>query len=210
MLQEFRLRRAEASALLTAQVALLQHNRGKLQEIERSKALHVKALGVMDKAIQVVSANGIGKIESVVSDGLKLIFDTDYKLIIERKEGARGESYRILVEKDGFMAPPIGTVGGGLVNVISFLLRVIMIQRFKLAKLVVLDESMNNVSGEFLPKVSEMFKTLCDDHGYCVLAITQQSALAFAADKTYVVETGPLLRELRQEELDELKSGSKD
>jgi len=206
---ELRAKKKEAESLLGYHISNIAKNKAKLVSIEADKILHTKAIGVMDKAIQVISANGIGKIESVVSDGLKLIFDDDYKLIIERKEGVRGESYKILVEKRGFAAPPIETVGGGVVNVISFLLRVIMIQRFKLAKLIVLDESMNNVSPEFIPKVSEMMKTLCDEHGYCILAITQQAALATSADKVFVVENGPLLRELRQEELDELKSGSK-
>lgn len=208
-LSNFKAKKAEAQSLLSSHMSTISRNKTKLGEIEVEKTQNIKAIGVMDKAIQIVSANGIGKIESVVSDGLKLIFDSDYKLIIERKDGVRGESYKILLEKNGFTAPPIESVGGGLVNVISFLLRVIMIQRFKLAKLIVLDESMNNVSPEFIPKVSEMLKTLCDEHGYCILAITQQSALAASADKVFVVENGPLLRELRQEELDELKSISK-
>jgi len=206
MLREFKEKRAEAQSLLASQVAIISRNKAKLQELEANKILHTKAVGVMDQAIQIVSANGIGKIESVVSDGLKLVFGQDYKLVIERKEGARGDSYRILVEKDGFAAPPIDTVGGGVVNVISFLLRVIMIQRFKLAKVIVLDESMNNVSESHIAQVSKMLKALCDDHGYCILAVTHQSALAAAADKVFSVETGPLLRELCQEEFDELKS----
>lgn len=209
MLKDFQARKSEAISLYSTQLAVIARNKAKLKDIEQSKALHVKALGVMDKAIQIVSANGIGKIESVVSDGLKLIFDADYKLIIERKEGVRGDSYKIVVEKDGFAGPPLETVGGGVVNVISFLLRVIMIQRFKLAKLVVLDESMNNVSNSNIGRVSQMLKTLCDDYGYCILAVTHQPALAAVADRVFTVESGPLLRELCQEELDELKSINK-
>ena len=206
---DFKAKKAEVLSTLASLESSITRNKLKIKEIEVNKTEHVKAIGVMDRAIQIISANGIGKIETVVSDGLKLIFDSDYKLLIERKEGAKGDSYRIMLEKNGFIAPPIGTVGGGIVNVISFLLRVIMIQRFKLAKLIVLDESFNNVSPEFLPKVSEMIKTLCDDYGYCVLSITQAHGLAIAADRVYVVENGPLLRELRQEELDELKSTNK-
>jgi DNA repair exonuclease SbcCD ATPase subunit len=196
-LSEFKAKKAEAQSLLNSHMSTIARNKTKMVEIEAEKTQHVKAIGVMDKAIQIVSANGIGKIESVVSDGLKLIFDSDYKLIIERKDGVRGESYKILLEKNGFTAPPIESVGGGLVNVISFLLRVIMIQRFKLAKLIVLDESMNNVSPEFIPKVSEMLKTLCDEHGYVILAITQQSALASSADRVFRVENGPVLEEIK-------------
>jgi ABC-type multidrug transport system ATPase subunit len=81
-----------------------------------------------------------------------------------------------------------------------------MIQRFKLNKLIILDEAFNNVSADRLPKVSEMLKSLCDDHDYTILSITQQSLLACAADRVLSVETGPLLRELTSDELDELRA----
>jgi DNA repair exonuclease SbcCD ATPase subunit len=194
-LSDFKAKKAEAQSLLSSHMSTISRNKTKLGEIEVEKTQNIKAIGVMDKAIQIVSANGIGKIESVVSDGLKLIFDSDYKLIIERKDGVRGESYKILLEKNGFTAPPIESVGGGLVNVISFLLRVIMIQRFKLAKLIVLDESLNNISSDHIESVSKMLKTLCDDYGYTILAVTHQSLLAASADKVYKVETGPTLVE---------------
>ena len=206
MLTKFRNKKSEVASLLHAQEVAIERNQARLQSIEEDKVAHTKAIGVIDKAIQIVSANGIGKIETVVSDGLQLVFGEGYKLVIERKEGARGDSYKILVEKNGFAAPPIDTVGGGVVNVISFLLRVIMIQRFKLAKLIVLDESMNNVSEAHIGKISQMLKTLCDDHEYCILSVTHQPALAASADAVFTVEKGPLLRELRQEELDELRS----
>jgi DNA repair exonuclease SbcCD ATPase subunit len=193
------------SGLLTEQT-ILQRNQVKIDDLEAQKIMNTKALGVIDKAIQVISANGIGKVESIVSDGLKLVFDQDLQLVIERKEGARGDSYRLMVQEGDVIGPPIDTMGGGVVNVISFLLRVIMIQRFKLNKLIILDEAFNNVSADRLPKVSEMLKSLCDDHDYTILSITQQSLLACAADRVLSVETGPLLRELTSDELDELRA----
>lgn len=193
------------SALKTERT-ILSRNQAKVTDLEKQKALNLKALAVIDKAIQVISANGIGKVESIVTDGLKLVFDQDIQLVIERKEGARGDSYRLMVRQGDVIGPPIDTMGGGVVNVISFLLRVIMIQRFKLNKFIALDESFNNVSADHLPKVSEMLKSLCDDHGYTILAITQQPILACAADRVFSVEKGPLLRELSSDELDELRA----
>ena len=204
-IQTLREKRAEAHSAMKNQESLIQRNKDKLKEIEELKLAHVKAIGVIDKAIQIISANGIGKIESVVSDGLKLVFEDDLQLVIERKEGARGETYRILVKKGDIIGPPIDTFGGGVVNVISFLLRVIMIQRFKLSKFMALDESFNNLSESYIPRLSQMLKTLCDEHDYTILSVTHQPALAAAADKVFTVDEGPTLRELRTEELDELR-----
>ena len=205
-IQTLREKRSETISALKNQEALIKRNKDKLKEIEELKISHVKAIGVIDKAIQIISANGIGKIESVVSDGLKLVFDDDLQLVIERKEGARGDSYKILVKKGDIIGPPIDTFGGGVVNVISFLLRVIMIQRFKLSKFMALDESFNNLSEEYIPRLSQMLKTLCDDYNYTILSVTHQPVLASAADKVFTVEEGPTLRELRTEDLDELRS----
>lgn len=191
---------------LKTEETILQRNQDKIKELEEKKAMNVKALAVLDKAIQIISANGIGKIESIVSDGLNLVFDQDLQLILERKEGVKGDSYRIMVKQGDVIGPPIDTMGGGVVNVISFLLRVIMIQRFKLNKVIILDEAFNNVSADHLPKVSEMLRSLCDDHGYTILSITQAPLLASAAERVFRVEKGPLLCELSSDELDELRA----
>lgn len=191
---------------LKTEEEILKRNQDKIKELENKKAMNVKALAILDKAIQVISANGIGKIESIVSDGMNLVFDQDLQLVLERKEGAKGDSYRIMVKQGDVIGPPIDTMGGGVVNVISFLLRVIMIQRFKLNKVIILDEAFNNVSSDHLPKVSEMLRSLCDDHGYTILSITQAPLLASAAERVFRVEKGPLLCELSSDELDELRA----
>ena len=178
---------------LKTEETILERNQAKIQELETKKQMNVKALAVLDKAIQVISANGLGKVESIVSDGLNLVFDQDLQLVLERKEGAKGDSYRLMVKQGDVVGPPMDTMGGGVVNVISFLLRVIMIQRFKLSKMIVLDESFSNVSEAHIPAVSEMLKSLCDDHGYTILLVTHQSKFTAYADRVYRVEEGPSL-----------------
>ena len=195
-IDDFKAQMGELESMIRTQETIISKNKSRLKEIETNKVAHVKAIGVLDRAIQIISSNGIGKVETLVSDGLKLIFNSDYKFIIERKEGTKGESYRIMLEKDGFTASPIGTVGGGIINVISFLLRVIMIQRFKLSKLIVLDESFNNISKDHIDLVSEMVKTLCDDYGYTVLLVTHQPQFASHADRIFKVSEGPTLHEV--------------
>lgn len=191
---------------LKTEETILVRNQKKIEELELKKQMNVKALAILDHAIQIISANGLGKVESIVSDGLNLVFDQDLQLVLERKEGAKGDSYRLMVKQGDVIGPPIDTMGGGVVNVISFLLRVIMIQRFKLNKLIVLDESFSNVSEVHIPAVSEMLKSLCTDHGYTILLVTHQSKFTAYADRVYQVEEGPLLRELSSDELDELKA----
>jgi DNA repair exonuclease SbcCD ATPase subunit len=197
----------------------------RIKTLESEKVLLVKAVGLIDRCIQVISANGIGKIESIVSDGLRRVFDDPtLTLVVEKKSLARGNAYSLLVQKDGGEPyDPMKSYGGGVVNVIGLLLRLILIKRFKLAKLIVLDEQFNNVSAEYLPTVSALLKTLTDKHGYTILAVTHQPILADAADSIYQVLCGtcgsgdkcncpkrggkpPILRKVEGLELETLKS----
>lgn len=162
-----------------------------MADLETKKAHLLKCAAVLDKLTQEVAAKGVGRVEQVVTQGLQVVFGPNVSCILEKKEGAKGTTYAIrlkVITKEGeVIGDPMDSFGGGPVNIMSFLLRVLMIHRFKLARLLVLDESMNNVSREYLPAVSSLLKTLVDDHGYHILAVTHQPELASSATRTYRV-----------------------
>lgn len=179
----------------TASIARLT---ARIKQLEEEKAELVKAVGTIDRCVQIVSSNGIGKIEGIVSDGLKRVFGNDeLGLFIEKKETARGNSYRLLVRKGDTVGNPMDSFGGGVQNVVAFLLRIILIKRFKLAQFIALDEQFSNVSSEYQPKVSEMLKVL-SKMGFTIFAISHQPTITAAADNIYevVVDEGfpPALR----------------
>jgi DNA repair ATPase RecN len=161
-----------------------------MNAIEEEKTEIVQAVALIDKTIAVVSANGIGSIESTVSKGLQMVFaDPTMAFKVNKKDGARGTSYFIEVQQGDHSGPILETFGGGVANVVSFLLRVIMIKRFKLPKFLSIDEQFNNISAAILPRVSKAVKVLVNEGGYTVLAVTHQPILAAAADRVYHVES---------------------
>lgn len=175
---------------------------GKIKQLEEDKTLLVKAVGLIDRCIQVLSANGLGTIESVTTAGLRLAFDDpSLGLIVEKKEGVRGITYGLLIRQGDVIGPPSDTFGGGISNVASFLLRVLLIKRFKLAKFLAVDESFNNVNGaQNKRNVSELLHKLCSDHGFTIFLVTGEELLTSAADRAYEVsvEDGvPVLKDLR-------------
>ena len=160
----------------------------KVKQLETEKADLVKAVGTLDRCIQIVSANGIGKIEDIVSDGLRRVFGNDrYGLLIEKKETARGNSYRILIRKGQTVGSPMDSFGGGIVNVAAFLLRVILIKRFKLAPFIALDEQFSNVSPEYQHRIASLLKTL-SGMGFTILAVSHQPKITAGADTVYELE----------------------
>jgi DNA repair exonuclease SbcCD ATPase subunit len=183
---------------LEYETATITRLTSRIKQLEEEKAQLVKAVGTIDRCVQIVSANGINKIEGIVSDGLKRVFGNDQLgLYIEKKETARGNTYRLLVRKGDTVGNPMDSFGGGVQNVIAFLLRVILIKRFKLAPFIALDEQFSNVSSEYQPKISEMLKVL-SKMGFAIFAISHQPTITSAADIIYevVVDEGfpPVLR----------------
>ena|SRR5271157_1592110 len=184
----------------------------RIKQLEDEKAQLIKAVGTLDRCIQIVSSNGIGKIEGLVSDGLRRIFGKDdLGLVVEKRETARGNTYRLLVQKGNTIGNPMDSFGGGVQNVVGFLLRIILIKRFKLAPFIALDEQFSNVSAEYQPQVSRMLKTLAG-LGFTIFAISHQPTITSAADIIYevLVEEGrpPLLRKVDGPRLDEMRGSS--
>lgn len=199
-LSKFRVFRDQMDAGLEHERRTINRLTNRIAELKNESADLVKAVGLIDRCIEIVSANGIGKIESIVSGGLHQVFkDKTLGLVVEKKEGARGYSYRLLIKHGDTVGNPMDSFGGGVQNVTAFLLRVILIKRFKLAKLLVVDESFNNVSVDYIDyitNVSAMLKTLAENHGFTILAITHQPKLAEAAKNIYEVTASkpPVLR----------------
>ena len=168
-----------------AQVARIQMQ---MTAIETDKAQLLKAVALIDGTIAVISANGIGRIESSVTSGLQLVFaDPTLSFVVSKKEGAKGNSYFFEVIQGSVRGPILETFGGGVANVVSFLLRVIVHKRFKLGKFFFVDEGFNNVSASRLPIVSDLLHSLTTDSGYTIFAVTHQPVLASAANHVYQV-----------------------
>lgn len=178
----------------------------RIQEMEERKKLLLRAQSVIDQTISKVSEGGITKMEKIITDGLRLTFpDKDLKFIIDKKTGARGNTYQFLLKEGDTVAPVMDSFGGGVINVIQLLMRVILIQRFGLRRLLALDEPFNNLSVEYRSRVSDLMRSICEDQGFDILMVTHMSEFAHAANRVYKVSKGPQMRLLEDYELDELR-----
>lgn len=171
----------------TALESQLASSQTDMQKLEDEKAHLLKSVAVLDQLIQTIAASGIGKVEGIVTQGLQLVFGDSASCAIEKKEGARGFTYKINIKFNDIVGDPIEDFGGGPVNVTAFLLRVLMLHRFERAKLLVLDETFANVSRSYLPQVSALLKTLTEEFGFTILTVTHQPELACHADMAYEV-----------------------
>lgn len=167
------------------EASAIARHAARIKQLEEEKAQLVKAVGVIDRCIQLVSANGIGKIEGMVTDGLRRVYNNKHiGLVVEKKETARGINYRLLVRKGRTVGNPMDSFGGGIQNVVGFILRLILIKRFKLAPFIALDEQFSNVSPEYQPRIAQLLKTLAG-MGFTIFAVSHQPAITGGADNVY-------------------------
>ena len=123
-------------------------------------------------------------LEEVVSDGLTLVFGESMYLHIQSgvKNGASAVSFTI--ETAYGETPIMNSVGGSVVELVSFLLRlmVVLSHRPELRRVVLLDEAFGGFNEENVPHVARLLRQLVDETGMQVIFVTQDRQYADVAD----------------------------
>jgi DNA repair exonuclease SbcCD ATPase subunit len=133
----------------------------------------------------------ISTFERVVTLALKEIFDSEYQFKIEVTADKRVSTKFKLVKGSEEM-DLLTAVGGGVVNVVSFVLKVLILAsvRPKRQQVMYLDEQFNNVSADFRPKVAKLLKSFSEQLGIQFVLITHQQEFTDEADVVYNLTKG--------------------
>lgn len=125
----------------------------------------VAAQAIAQTAAAAVQRQAHDQIARVVSRCLAAVFDDPYTFTItfERKRG-RTEA-RLGLRRGDLETDPRDGVGGGVVDVAAFALRVaaLVLSRPARRRLIVLDEPFKWVSAEYRPRLRLMLETLADE-----------------------------------------------
>lgn len=151
-----------------------------------------KGSEVLQAAIELRRAELRDRVESLVTRGLRAVFRrADMEFFFEAR--VHGGIVGILPAlRSTFRGQPIeaGIVeghGGGVADVISFLLRVVVLSlaRPKLALVLVLDEPFRHVSTEYLRGCATLLRELSRTAGIQFILVTHKPDLLDAADVVY-------------------------
>lgn len=127
------------------------------------------------------------EIQHLVTYGLKSVFtdqDLKFHINIEPKYGTISTSFK--TEMVGVAEGDVlESFGGGIVNVESFLLRIITLFQTKLGPFLFLDETFSNLSDEYVENCSSLLKNLCAKLGLTIFLITHNELMLSSADKVY-------------------------
>jgi DNA repair exonuclease SbcCD ATPase subunit len=126
----------------------------------------------------------------LVSEGLSQVFDEELEVRIEKSTRADMSAIHFVLIKGGEEEDLMNGQGGGYINVIAFLLRVLLIlaARPLLRRLLVLDEPFAQLSEEFHPTAAEMVQALVDRLDFQVIMVTHSREYAEVADVAIKVE----------------------
>lgn len=130
------------------------------------------------------------QIETVVSEGLRYVFQEDMQLEVSSKlVGSRSEVVFNLVSEneEGTLRTGImDSRGGGVAAIVGFLVQVVLVLLTPaLRPIIFLDEAFKNVSDEYQAPLGEFISDLCDRTGLQVVLVTHQPAIAETSDKRY-------------------------
>lgn len=123
-------------------------------------------------------------LEEVVSDGLTLVMEEDHYLHIKSgvKNGASAVSFSI--ETPRGETGVMDCVGGSVVQITSFLLRlmVTLAHRPELRRVILLDEAFGGLSEERVPLLAQLLRRLVLNTGIQIIMVTQDRNYADSAD----------------------------
>jgi DNA repair exonuclease SbcCD ATPase subunit len=170
--------------------------RAKLSDLERSKTgsdieyeNFTKARSILIEANRLTQQRFKEKVESLVTVAIKSVFSRDLKFIMEvGVKKNRSEVLFFVQEGDKEPYIPKDEQGGGLLDIISFALRIVLwsIESPRSRNVFVLDEPMK-WTGALIVKAANMMKEISRELGIQIIMVTHDSELEEVADRTWQI-----------------------
>uniref|UniRef100_A0A6M3MA13 Uncharacterized protein n=1 Tax=viral metagenome TaxID=1070528 RepID=A0A6M3MA13_9ZZZZ len=148
-----------------------------------------KARWVLSEVARLTQEKFKGYVESLVTMAIRSIFDRPYEFLVDF-EIKRNKSECYLRVREGDWEPyvPKDEQGGGIIDVISFALRVVLwsLQKPRSRNVIILDEPMKNM-GDLIFLGGQMLREISHRLGFQLLIVTHEKELVNIADRAWEV-----------------------
>jgi len=147
----------------------------KLKEINDRIETIVETQQILQRIAQTLQQSAHDKIARIVTSCLNVVFDDPYefKIRFDRKRG-KTEARMEFLRDDVIRDDPLGSIGGGVVDIAALALRLacLVLSRPVKRKLVILDEPFRFVSRNYRYRVKAMIEKLAEDLGIQFIIVT--------------------------------------
>lgn len=147
----------------------------------------IKTKAVLDDLVRSFIGFQLERIKEYVGYGLKTVIpdqELDFECEITTKMNKPWVEF-LTVNADGISANALDGFGGSVAQIESLILRVLAILQLRLYPLIVLDESLNAVSEEYLPNLSHLLSELSKQLGVKILLVTHNKEILHSATRIY-------------------------
>lgn len=172
----------------------VKENKDDLKSIEKDIDILEKVIILFQKTSEFARSQAKIQIESIVTNCLQFIFESDIKFSIEIQElrnKASAEFYVLdKIDNLEIKTKPEISRGGGVVDIVSLALRIAFLQisKPKIQGPLVLDEPAKHVSDDYIYNVGDFLKQSSELFNRQIIMITHNRHLAALADNAYAVE----------------------
>lgn len=130
------------------------------------------------------------RLEELGTQALQFSLGKNYRMEIEVEEvRKRPQAYLTVInEATGIKTEPLDDNGGGVVDIISIALRMVVLQAMgNIDGPIILDEPFKMVSEEFVPMLSEFLNKISNDFGRQIIMITHNKVLAESCESKIIL-----------------------
>lgn len=177
--------RDRVKSQLDEERARLEHLREEAEVLDLTQKLALALEGAWRKTFE-------SALEEVVSDGLTLVMGQGYFLHIKSRTVNDASAVTFTIETPHGETPLIGSRGGSIGQIVSFLLRLMVVigHRPELRKVIFIDEPFTGVNPENIPHVANLLRKMVDETGIQLFLVTNLREFSEVADTVVDVRKG--------------------
>lgn len=159
-----------------------------VKESQRSSDL-TKVLALFKDIAQLEEFRSRNVFISIINFGLNIVFGPDILFDLKQTDDKRGVFYKPIVIKRGKIEDLLDSSGGGLLDVISFLARIVVLVNFFKPdqRTIRLDEPFKFLDDSYSDKIPELLQSLSTEFQIQFIISSHKLELISAADKKFEV-----------------------
>ena len=138
-------------------------------------------------------------IEEMVTTALQAVFEEDYQFVIDFDIKRNKPEAKLSLKLRGEETDPKDSCGGGILDIASFALRVVLwsIENPKSSNVIILDECFKFLHGK-MENASQLLKKLSKDLNIQFIIVSQLDELTQYADKAFIVTHNGKFSEVKE------------
>lgn len=176
--------------LRTQHLRQMAETEAEIAGLTRNLEVFTKSSVVLKSLLHDMVEENLRSIDKLVTEGLRRVFHDQINITFKSELVERNNQLQIAFRTEQGRAEgnAIDSFGASVTVVESLLLRIIVILKTGLAPVLLLDESLAQVSDDYIEPLGNLIRSLCNDLGMTILLVTHQHEFQETADVVYRAE----------------------